>query len=74
MLVFNVVKEQAWNPKKHVEKILGEVEDGAQMVVGDRVEVPTYIDVEHPVLLSHRDGAVELPQRIMSRASRPEAV
>jgi len=28
MLVFNVVTEQAWNPKKHVEKILGEVADG----------------------------------------------
>ena len=28
MQVFNLVKEQAWNPKKHVEKILGEVEEG----------------------------------------------
>jgi quercetin dioxygenase-like cupin family protein len=28
MLVFNVVKEQAWNPRKHVEKILGEVAEG----------------------------------------------
>src|SRR5262245_27613296 len=28
MQVFNLQKEQAWNPKKHVEKILGEVEEG----------------------------------------------
>jgi quercetin dioxygenase-like cupin family protein len=28
MHVFNIVKEQAWDPKKHVEKILGEVADG----------------------------------------------
>src|SRR5262249_59396979 len=28
MQVFNLVKEQAWNPRKHVEKILGEVEEG----------------------------------------------
>jgi quercetin dioxygenase-like cupin family protein len=28
MLVFNIVAEQAWNPKTHVEKILGAVEGG----------------------------------------------
>jgi quercetin dioxygenase-like cupin family protein len=28
MLVFNLQREQEWNPKKHVEKILGEVADG----------------------------------------------
>ena len=28
MHVFNLVAEQAWNPKKHVEKILGEIEEG----------------------------------------------
>ena len=28
MQVFNLQKEQAWNPKQHVEKILGEVEAG----------------------------------------------
>src|SRR5215813_3332633 len=28
MQVFNLAKEQAWNPKKHVEKILGVVEAG----------------------------------------------
>ena len=28
MHAFSLAKEQEWNPKKHVEKILGEVEDG----------------------------------------------
>ena len=28
MQVFDLRKEQAWDPKKHVEKILGEVEEG----------------------------------------------
>jgi quercetin dioxygenase-like cupin family protein len=28
MHAFNLSKEQQWDPKKHVEKILGEVEDG----------------------------------------------
>ena len=28
MEAFNLSKEQQWDPKKHVEKILGEVEDG----------------------------------------------
>ena len=28
MLVFNIVGEQAWNPKTHVEKILSAVEGG----------------------------------------------
>jgi quercetin dioxygenase-like cupin family protein len=28
MHVFNLDKEQAWDPKHHVEKILGKVEDG----------------------------------------------
>jgi quercetin dioxygenase-like cupin family protein len=28
MHVFNLEQEQAWDPKKHVEKILGVVEDG----------------------------------------------
>jgi len=28
MQVFNLKKEQDWNPKKHVEKILGDVGDG----------------------------------------------
>jgi quercetin dioxygenase-like cupin family protein len=28
MQAFSLTKEQEWNPKKHVEKILGEVEDG----------------------------------------------
>ena len=28
MLAFNLAKEQQWNPKKHVEKILGEVGEG----------------------------------------------
>ena len=28
MLVFNLEREQAWDPKKHVEKVLGQVEDG----------------------------------------------
>ena len=28
MHVFNLLDEQEWNPKKHVEKVLGEVADG----------------------------------------------
>jgi quercetin dioxygenase-like cupin family protein len=28
MHVFNLEREQAWDPKKHVEKVLGKVEDG----------------------------------------------
>src|SRR5215470_18015819 len=28
MQVFDLRKEQAWDPKKHVERILGEVEEG----------------------------------------------
>jgi quercetin dioxygenase-like cupin family protein len=28
MLVFNLKREQEWNPKQHVEKILGRVADG----------------------------------------------
>jgi quercetin dioxygenase-like cupin family protein len=28
MLVFNLKREQEWNPNKHVEKILGRVADG----------------------------------------------
>ena len=28
MHAFSLTKEQEWSPKKHVEKILGEVEDG----------------------------------------------
>jgi quercetin dioxygenase-like cupin family protein len=28
MHVFNLAKEQEWNPKRHVEKILGEIEEG----------------------------------------------
>jgi quercetin dioxygenase-like cupin family protein len=28
MHVFSLDKEQEWNPKRHVEKILGEIEDG----------------------------------------------
>ena len=28
MHVFNLEREQAWDPKKHVEKVLGQVEDG----------------------------------------------
>jgi quercetin dioxygenase-like cupin family protein len=28
MHVFNLEREQAWDPKKHVERVLGKVEDG----------------------------------------------
>jgi len=28
MHVFNLEREQAWDPKQHVEKVLGKVEDG----------------------------------------------
>jgi quercetin dioxygenase-like cupin family protein len=28
MHVFNLEREQAWDPQKHVEKVLGKVEDG----------------------------------------------
>ena len=32
MHVFNLEREQAWDPKKHVERVLGKVEDGDMTV------------------------------------------
>src|SRR6266700_1396635 len=50
------------------------VEDRAQVIVRDRVEVLAYVDIQHPVLSLPRDDAVEFAQRLMRRAARSEAI
>src|SRR5438105_10688501 len=50
------------------------VEKRSQLGVRNRVKVLAYIDVQHPVLSSPRDGAVQLAQRHVCRASPPKTI
>src|SRR6266567_6168751 len=50
------------------------VEDRAQLMMRDRVEVLAYVDLHHKVLPLPRDRATQRAQRIMSRPLGPEAV
>ena len=40
MHVFSLEREQQWDPKHHVEKILGKVADGDRRVLGARPDQP----------------------------------
>src|SRR3954453_11983010 len=50
------------------------VEESAQVAVGHGVEVLLYVDVQDPVQSLAPDGTAQGVQRLMGRASRPEAI
>ena len=51
MHVFSLDREQQWNPKRHVEKILGKIADG-DVTIGDLSQDLFHVVLGIPLLLA----------------------